>query len=141
MRECSPDTADLRTLLKLNAYYAYPALSNGEPQEPYVSTCVASCHAMVTLTALAREIGWNVCSTPFFIWSCWVAARVSFGKTPPSPELTPVHAFLTHQLQPDDEFDTIVGALRDQARYWALASEHSFTLHLGRYWPFTRDAR
>lgn len=69
-----------RTLLKLNASYAYPALSNGEPQEPYVSTCLSSARSMAKLANTARSIGWATASTPLFIWGCWVAARVLFGE-------------------------------------------------------------
>jgi len=72
----------IRTLLKLNAYYAFPALSNGEPQEPYTSTCLNATRAMVALIAKGREIGWVGSSSPLFIWSCWVAARVLFGMSP-----------------------------------------------------------
>ena len=72
----------IRTLLKLNAYYAFPALSNGEPQEPYTSTCLNATRAMVVLIAKGREIGWVGSSSPLFIWSCWVAARVLFGMSP-----------------------------------------------------------
>jgi hypothetical protein len=71
-----------RTLLKLNAYYAFPALSNGEPQEPYTSTCLNATRAIVALIARGREIGWVGSSSPLFIWSCWVAARVLFGMSP-----------------------------------------------------------
>lgn len=73
-----------RTLLKLNAYYAFPALSNGEPQEPYTATCLNATRAIVALIAKGREIGWVGSSSPLFIWSCWVAARVLFGMSPPS---------------------------------------------------------
>lgn len=78
----SPDFINqlYRTLLKLNASYAYPALSNGEPQEPYVSTCLSSARSMAKLANTARSIGWVTASTPLFIWGCWVAARVLFGK-------------------------------------------------------------
>ncbi|RSH92069.1 hypothetical protein EHS25_008481 [Saitozyma podzolica] len=101
------------TLLKLNAYYAFPALSNGEPQEPYVSTCLTSARSMVALTSVARDAGWQRTSTPLFIWSCWVSARVLF-----------VHAFLAHQLSPDEDFDSIVAALKEQAQYWGLAKQY-----------------
>jgi hypothetical protein len=135
-------------LLKLNAYYAFPALSNGEPQEPYVSTCLTSARSMVALTSVARDAGWQRTSTPLFIWSCWVSARVLFGervrgrdgwcgaaRADVSSFL--VHAFLAHQLSPDEDFDSIVAALKEQAQYWGLASElvsplhfHSEHLHL-----------
>jgi hypothetical protein len=36
-----------------------------------------------------------------------------------------VHAFLSHQAQPDEDFDTIVGCLKEQAQFWSLASESS----------------
>ena len=68
-----------RTLLKLNAYYAYPALTNGEPIEPYTSTCLSSTKAMVTLCSKARDIGFSRTSSPLLIWSSWVAARVIFS--------------------------------------------------------------
>lgn len=68
-----------RTLLKLNAYYAYPALSNGDPVEPYTSTCLTSTKAMVALCGSAREIGFARSSSPLFVWSSWVAARVLFS--------------------------------------------------------------
>lgn len=69
-----------RTLLKLNAYYAFPALSNGEPQEPYTSTCLSSIQAIVELVNTAREVGFQTSSSPLFIWSSWVGARVIFGE-------------------------------------------------------------
>ena len=144
----------IRTLLKLNAYYAFPALSNGEPQEPYTSTCLNATRAMVALIAKGREIGWVGSSSPLFIWSCWVAARVLFGMSPapflsfsllslicllslPNPfhipsrpywhvgrnhKLIPVYSFLSHRSQPDDDFDIIVSALKEQSQYWTLAS-------------------
>lgn len=34
-----------------------------------------------------------------------------------------MHAFLSHQAQPDEDFDTIVGCLKEQAQFWSLASE------------------
>jgi hypothetical protein len=75
-------TADCdRTLLKLNAYYAYPALSNGDPIEPYTSTCLSSIKAMVSLCHRARELGYAKSSSPLFIWASWVAARVLFSKS------------------------------------------------------------
>nr|XP_031861042.1 uncharacterized protein CI109_003402 [Kwoniella shandongensis]KAA5528114.1 hypothetical protein CI109_003402 [Kwoniella shandongensis] len=101
------------TLLKLNAYHAYPALSNGEPQEPYVSTCLSSARSVAALADSARPVGWATASTPLFIWGCWVAARVLF-----------VHAFLNHQTQPDDDFNTIVLTLKEQAEYWGLANQY-----------------
>lgn len=101
------------TLLKLNAYYAFPALSNGEPQEPFTSTCLASCRAVVQLTDSARALGWQHAASPLFVWGCWVAARVLF-----------VHAFLGHQMGPDAEFDTVLRGLKEMANYWGLASEH-----------------
>lgn len=100
------------TLLKLNAYYAFPALSNGVPVEPYGSTCVTSARAVVQLCNQAAEIGFKQASSPLFIWSTWVAARVLF-----------VNAFLAHADKPDDDFDTIVKSLKEQAPYWSLASE------------------
>ncbi|ORX38872.1 fungal-specific transcription factor domain-domain-containing protein [Kockovaella imperatae] len=99
------------TLLKVNAYYAFPALSNGDPVEPFTSHCLTSAHAVAALTVKAREIGWMSASTPLFIWSCWVAARVLF-----------VHAFLSHHNQPDANFDGIVAALKEQSQFWALAN-------------------
>ncbi|KAK8869490.1 hypothetical protein IAR55_000055 [Kwoniella newhampshirensis] len=114
------------TLLKLNAYHAYPALSNGEPQEPYVSTCLASARSVAALAESARPIGWATASTPLFIWGCWVAARVLFGEYIGSKtKLTEaVHAFLNHQSQPDDDFNTIVVTLKEQAEYWGLANQY-----------------
>ena len=126
-----------RTLLKLNAYYAFPALSNGEPQEPYTSTCLHATRSIVQLTAKAREIGWIGSSSPLFIWSSWVAARVLFGVSlsilslfvittgPDERRLIPVYSFLSHRSQPDDDFDIIVSALKEQSQYWTLASESS----------------
>ena len=67
-------------MLKLNAYYAFPALSNGQPQEPYVSTCLTSARALAGLNVVAGEIGYMSSSTPLFIWASWVAARVLFGE-------------------------------------------------------------
>lgn len=99
------------TLLKLNAYYAYPALATGEPIEPHTSTCLNAAQSIVDLIHTARTVGWMTASTPFFIWGCWVAARVLF-----------VHAFTSHQMGPDEAFDEIVGCLREQAGYWGLAS-------------------
>ena len=34
-----------------------------------------------------------------------------------------VYSFLSHRTQPDDDFDVIVSALKEQAQYWTLASE------------------
>ncbi|WWC89679.1 uncharacterized protein L201_004604 [Kwoniella dendrophila CBS 6074] len=99
------------TLLKLNGNHAYPA--HGEPEEPYVSTCLDSAKAMANLTTTARAIGWKTTSSPVLIWGCWVAARVIF-----------VHAFLNHQTQPDDNFNTILAALKEQAVYWSLANQY-----------------
>ncbi|WVN86555.1 uncharacterized protein L203_101722 [Cryptococcus depauperatus CBS 7841] len=101
------------TLLKLNAYYAFPALSNGEPQEPYLSTCLSSARSMAKLVESARRIGWATASSPLFIWGCWVAARVLF-----------VHTYLSHQTQPDKDFELIVSTLKEQAEYWALATQY-----------------
>lgn len=117
-----------RTVLKLNAYYAYPALSNGDPVEPYTSTCLASTKAVVALCTHAREIGFAKSSSPLFVWSSWVAARVLFSescddsKSMLDTELIPVHAFLNHLPAPDDDFEAIVAALKEQAKYWSLAS-------------------
>jgi hypothetical protein len=68
------------TLLKLNSYYAYPALSNGEPVEPFTSTCLASASAMTTISQTARNHGLAELTTPLLIWAEWVAARVLFGE-------------------------------------------------------------
>jgi hypothetical protein len=80
----SIDDSDDRTLLKLNAYYAFPALSNGEPQEPYTSTCLASIREIVSLVNTAREVGFAMSSSPLLIWASWVGARVDFGMSPVS---------------------------------------------------------
>ncbi|KAL7422894.1 hypothetical protein Q5752_002191 [Cryptotrichosporon argae] len=101
------------TLLKLNAYYAFPALSPGAPVEPFTSTCLASARAVVALCAAARAATWPTAASPLFIWACWVAARVLF-----------VHAFLTHKDGPDTDFDAIVVALKEQAPYWSLANQY-----------------
>lgn len=44
-----------------------------------------------------------------------------------------MHAFLAHREGPDEEFDAIVGCLREQQGYWGLASEFSLghTMHTG----------
>ncbi|WWD01064.1 hypothetical protein V866_008002 [Kwoniella sp. B9012] len=99
------------TLLKLNGNHAYPA--HGEPEEPYVSTCLDSAKAMANLASTARALGWMTTSSPVFIWGCWVAARVIF-----------VHAYLNHQTQPDENFNTILAALKEQALYWSLANQY-----------------
>ena len=75
-------------------------------------------------------------SSPLFIWSSWVAARVLFGMSFPSflslsvittgPDerrLISVYSFLSHRSQPDDDFDIIVSALKEQSQYWTLASK------------------
>jgi hypothetical protein len=100
------------TLLKLNAYYAYPALSNGTPAQPYGDICLSSARALAQLCAAAREIGFKTASSPLFIWSTWVAARVLF-----------VNDFLAHRDAPCREFEEIVAALKEQAPFWSLASE------------------
>ncbi|WVQ99018.1 hypothetical protein IAU59_006150 [Kwoniella sp. CBS 9459] len=105
--------AHYSTLLKLNGNYAYPALSNGEAKEPYVTTCLNSAHAMAAIADRARGVGWANASSPVFIWGCWVAARVLF-----------VHSFLNHHTQPDEDFNIIVSCLREQAEYWALANQY-----------------
>ncbi|WWC60752.1 uncharacterized protein I303_103328 [Kwoniella dejecticola CBS 10117] len=61
----------------------------------------------------ARALGWMTTSSPMFIWGCWVAARVIF-----------VHSFLNHQTQPDENFNTILAALKEQALYWSLANQY-----------------
>ncbi|WVW82740.1 hypothetical protein I302_104751 [Kwoniella bestiolae CBS 10118] len=63
--------------------------------------------------ATARALGWMTTSSPLFIWGCWVAARVIF-----------VHAYLNHQTQPDENFNTILAALKEQALYWSLANQY-----------------
>ncbi|WRT67477.1 uncharacterized protein IL334_004449 [Kwoniella shivajii] len=74
----------------------------------------AAYHAsMAGLANGARHIGWSTASTPVFIWGCWVAARVLF-----------VHAFLNGQTQPDDDFNTIVATLKEQAQFWSLANQY-----------------
>lgn len=88
---------------------------------------------MVGLAGVARDVSFVSSSTPLFIWSCWVAARVLFGTPHCTSSVIPkwsnpvllVHAFVGHQVQPDDDFDIIVSALKDQAIYWSLASESS----------------
>lgn len=107
------------TLLKLNAYYAFPALSNGIPIEPYGTTCMSSARAVADLCRVARDLGFRSSSSPLFIWGTWVAARVLF-----------VNSFLTHAEKPDDQFDAIVSALKEQAPYWGLASESVLSLSL-----------
>lgn len=69
------------TILKLNAYYAFPAQAEGKPLEPYNSTCLESTREMGRLARIAGEIGFDKTSSPFFIWSSWVAARVLFGES------------------------------------------------------------
>jgi hypothetical protein len=49
------------------------------------------------------------------------AARPGAARADVSSSL--VHAFLAHQLSPDEDFDSIVAALKEQAQYWGLASE------------------
>ncbi|WVR05478.1 hypothetical protein IAU60_002494 [Kwoniella sp. DSM 27419] len=107
--------AHYATLLKLNGNYAFPALSNGEAQEPYVSTCLSSARAMAAIADRARTsaVGWADASSPLFIWGCWVAARILF-----------VHSFLNHHTQPDENFNMIIKSLREQAEYWALANQY-----------------
>jgi hypothetical protein len=73
---------------------------------------MASARALVHLTAQARDVGFITSSSPLFIWSTWVAARVLF-----------VHAFLAHKERPDEDFDAILAGLKSQAQYWSLASK------------------
>lgn len=40
-----------------------------------------------------------------------------------------VHSFFTHQNAPDEDFDKIVSALKEQAVYWSLASEFPSSTH------------
>ncbi|GMK57850.1 hypothetical protein CspeluHIS016_0406840 [Cutaneotrichosporon spelunceum] len=101
------------TLLKLNAYYAYPALSTTPPQ-PYGDTCLSSARAVAGLCAAARELGFLHSSSPLFIWSAWVAARVLF-----------VHDFVARRAAPRPEFEDILTALKDQAPYWGLANQYT----------------
>ncbi|KAL1406275.1 hypothetical protein Q8F55_007971 [Vanrija albida] len=100
------------TLLKLNAYYAFPALSNA-PVEPYAATCAESAAALAALVADARALGFRQASSPLFIWSAWVAARVLF-----------INAFLAHQAAPGEQFEAILDALREMAAYWSLANQY-----------------
>jgi hypothetical protein len=90
----------------------------------------------VGLSREARELGYQSSSTPFFIWSCWVGARVLFGESKgwvrhrldwcgadiAVTDTRLVHAFLSHKPHPDQDFDEIVLSLKDQAQYWSLAS-------------------
>ncbi|WVQ76527.1 hypothetical protein IAR50_006197 [Cryptococcus sp. DSM 104548] len=102
------------TLLKLNASHAYPAVLPSTPssQEPFLSTCLNSARAMARLAGEGREAGWEK-GGPLFVWGCWVAARVLF-----------VHAFLNNHARPDDDFEVIVRALKEQAEYWDLATQY-----------------
>ncbi|ODN88393.1 hypothetical protein L198_06664 [Cryptococcus wingfieldii CBS 7118] len=102
------------TLLKLNASHAYPALlpPTRSAQEPFLSTCLNSARAMARLVEEGREAGWER-GGALFVWGCWVAARVLF-----------VHAFLNNQKTLDDDFEVIVGALKEQAEYWGLATQY-----------------
>ncbi|CAK9782693.1 hypothetical protein CC85DRAFT_92279 [Cutaneotrichosporon oleaginosum] len=102
------------TLLKLNAYYAYPALGTGTPPQPFGDTCMASAHALAHLCSAARDLGWRKASSPLFIWSTWVAARVLF-----------VHDFVAHRDAPCAEFEEILAALKEQAPYWSLANQYT----------------
>lgn len=45
-----------------------------------MSLCVQSYQGIWRLCEVARNIGYRKSSTPLFIWSCWIAARVSFGE-------------------------------------------------------------
>ncbi|TYJ54174.1 hypothetical protein B9479_005185 [Cryptococcus floricola] len=102
------------TLLKLNASHAYPALlpATRSAQEPFLSTCLSSARAMARLVEEGREAGWER-GGALFVWGCWVAARVLF-----------VHAFLNNHKRLDDDFEVIVGGLKEQAEYWGLATQY-----------------
>ncbi|BEI94281.1 uncharacterized protein CcaverHIS019_0607400 [Cutaneotrichosporon cavernicola] len=102
------------TLLKLNAYYAYPALGTGTPPQPYGDTCITSARALAQLCGAARELGFIHSSSPLFVWSTWVAARVLF-----------VNDFLAHRDAPCTEFEEILAALKEQAPYWSLANQYT----------------
>lgn len=52
----------------------------------------------------------------------WSVASVSDTTSGTNVDFS-VHAFLSHQAQPDEDFDTIVGCLKEQAQFWSLASE------------------
>ncbi|ORY30760.1 fungal-specific transcription factor domain-domain-containing protein [Naematelia encephala] len=100
------------TILKLNGYYAFSAATSTEPLEPWTSICLESCRGIVTLTRQASVIGLQSTS-PLFTWSCWIAARLLF-----------VHAYLTHQNDPGDDFDCIVGSMKGTSPYWGTASQY-----------------
>ncbi len=59
------------------------------------------------LVLLGRSTSYLRCVTPLL----WLSELIWL-----------VHAFVSHQLQPDEDFDIVVTALKDQAAYWSLAS-------------------
>jgi hypothetical protein len=113
--------------MKLNAYYAFPATSSGGLPQPYASTCMDAARGVLALTSAGRQISNSESmSSPLFIWSCWVAARIFFSKSSQAT-LTDadgiVHSYITSKSEPGDEFDAMSDALKRQSPSWPLAGE------------------
>ena len=73
----------ISTILKLQSFHAYPALAtNSSIVEPYASACLAAARAITILSCRATESfdASTPSVSPIFIWCCWIAARVMFGK-------------------------------------------------------------
>lgn len=126
------------TMLKINAYYAYPAL--GGTQQPFERTCLESCAAMVDLCAQAQTLGWRSAS-PWFIWSAWVAARVLFisrfvGTGTHARESKDAVAAATPgsgvSAADDPSFGFVLECLRDAAQFWSLATQYVRLLEAAR---------
>lgn len=110
------------TLLKVNAYHAFPA--SGGSVAPFRDRCAESTSAVAELCRQQAGLGWRGAS-PLFIWGAWVAARVVF-----------ITRFVAHSadsggvsgvsgnLASDPEFSVLLASLRDASRHWSLASQY-----------------
>jgi hypothetical protein len=128
-----------RTLLKLQSFHAYPALATtGSIVEPYASACLESARAIVSLScrATANQSPRIPYVSPIFIWCCWIAARILFGKL----ELfslfdvslifncLSVNSCLGAQIQIDADFQVIVQSMQVMAKQWPLAGDYNVTI-------------
>lgn len=126
------------TLLKVNAYHAFPA--SGGSVAPFRDRCAESTSAVAELCKQQAGLGWKSAS-PLFIWGAWVAARVVFISRfvaasdplphPPHPSHSSAHPSqattsggMSGGLASDPEFSVLLASLREASRHWSLASQY-----------------
>lgn len=106
------------SILKLLAFQAYPLTgATTGLVEPHATSCLEAARAICHLAIKVAESPALDLTSPFLVWSCWVAGRVLF-----------VHACLALKTHQEPEFEPLIQCLHAMKADWSIAGEYAHLL-------------